>query len=228
MQPLNYMKNELFFAFFWVTASFFLYWPWFFHQIKGKRTNGILLIRLYGALIFGGVPLFVFLFSGFSLTNLGLALPSGSMVWTVVALATIPLSMLVSWIQSARPAALIDYPQIRESVWSYRLMGLNILTWMIYLVGYEILFRGLLLFPVLDELGITLAFVLNVGFYSLTHASKNFTEGLSTIPIGILLALIAWKTESIVFPVIIHWSMAVSNSVFTFYRHPEMRLRTRS
>lgn len=218
------MNHEVLFSLVWVVASFYLYWPLFNRFLHEKATRKIIAGRLYGAFLFGGVPVVFLLFSSEKMgEDLGLQLPVGVPVWHLLAIAAVLLVVPLSFFQSRSTVNLQDFPQIREKIWTPRLVFWNVLSWMIYLVGYEILFRGLLLFPLVEHFGFWIAMILNVGFYSLSHAVKNFREGLGTIPIGFFLALIAWKTESVFYPILFHWAMAVGNSIFSIRHHPDMK-----
>lgn len=213
------MNHRILFIFAWVLISFYAYWPVFNRFLKQENTRGILLSRLYGAFLFGCVPLGYYVLADDSVVwSLGLSAPDGRMIWHIVPWVLILLVVFVSWIQAGTASNLHDFPQIREKNWSSSLHVWNILTWMIYLTGYELLFRGMLVISVAHELGAWPAIMISVGFYSLSHATKNFREGLATIPIGLILALLAWQTQSIWYPVIIHWAMSVSHTLFS-YRH---------
>jgi membrane protease YdiL (CAAX protease family) len=209
----------------WTTLSFFLYWPLFGSIIKKNDGNKIILVRIYGAILFGLIPLIALLLTGENIHYIfGLNWPSGPGFWNLIGFGLLIIALLGSFLQSKSPKNLKTYPQIRVKSWSKSLYVANILSWMIYLVGYELLFRGLLLFPLERNFGFWVAIFINVGIYSLTHMSKDYREALGCIPIGILLALIALKTQSILYPILIHWTMAVSNSIFSFYYHPEMKI----
>jgi len=213
----------------WFLISFFLYWPIFFRQIELKSTRGILFARLYGAVLFGLLPVFILLILKFDvIDNLGLHLPhSDNTIWVIIGLVLGPLAGFGSFLQSKSPKNLLEFPQIRDHKWSLSLILLNAATWTIYLIGYEILFRGLLLFPFIGHTEIVLVFTLGIILYSLSHAAKNFKEAMGTIPIGVILLMIAYKTNSVWLPIWIHVCLALSNSYFSAWRHPDIKLLRR-
>jgi len=51
-----------------------------------------------------------------------------------------------------KPKNLVNYPQIRAKVWTSKMVYMNALGWFLYLFGYEFLFRGVLLFPLIEPL----------------------------------------------------------------------------
>jgi len=93
------------------------------------------------------------------------------------------------------------------------------------LIGYEILFRGLLFFPFVPVLGFWPAAVLGTVIYSLSHYPKSLREALGAIPFGIILAWIAWESQSVLPCILIHACLAVSNSIFSLYHHPGMHIK---
>lgn len=212
------------FALSWVVISFYLYWPVFFKQLRVGKKKYILLTRYYGALIFGLVPILFYVLVGrHPLTGLGLTLPQGDLVWHLLAILLLMAAVPVSFYQAKSKQNLDHYPQIREVEWTSSLIIHNAVSWMVYLVGYEILYRGLLWFPLQESFGVPIAMLVNLGFYSITHSAKSFREGLATLPIGFLLLLLAWKTESIFYAVLVHWTMALCNSFFSVRHHPNMK-----
>lgn len=217
------MKYVVIYSLIWALLSFYLYWPLFFSMLRKGKSRGIVLARLYGGLLFGGAPIIILLvLKADVLNDLGLCLPEGPDIWHFVSLLMIILIVPISYFQSKSSSNLVDFPQIRDSNWNFKLVIVNSASWMFYLIGYEILFRGFLLFPLIDELSLGLAITINLLVYSMSHAAKRFREGLATIPIGLLLFLIAWKTNSIVYPIVIHWFIALSNSFFSVRHHPDM------
>lgn len=218
------MKSVVFFSLMWALISFYLYWPLFFSKLRKGQSKGIILARFYGGVLFGGVPILILLILKANvLNNIGLRIPEGPIYWHLLSIFLISVIVPLSYFQSRSSSNLADYPQIRNSQWNFNLIFMNSASWMFYLIGYEILFRGFLLFPLIEEFSLELALVINLSIYSLSHAAKSFKEGLGTIPIGLILFVIAWKTNSILYPIVIHWVMALSNSFFSVRHHTDMK-----
>ena len=72
---------------------------------------------------------------------------------------------------------------------------LNLLGWAIYLFGYEFLFRGILLFPLAETVGVWPAIAVNIALYSATHIPKGLDETLGAIPLGLVLCWLTWRRE---------------------------------
>lgn len=116
------------------------------------------------------------------------------------------------------------YPQVREAIWSMRLLRVDLGMWALYLLGYEAFFRGMMLFGLLEQ-GVSpwIAIAINTVFYSLAHLPKGRGEAFGAIPLGILLCLAALDTGNFRVPFAVHLVMAWSNELFTLRCHKSIR-----
>lgn len=115
------------------------------------------------------------------------------------------------------------YPQLRIREWTPGLFALSALGWFLYLLGYEYLFRGILLFGIFDTWGYWPAIAINTVIYSLAHFNKGPGETLGAIPFGILLCIITLSSGTIWFALIAHLGLALSNDFFSILYNPEMK-----
>lgn len=115
-----------------------------------------------------------------------------------------------------------QYPQMRIAQWKPLLFLINALGWLLYLTGYEYLFRGILLFTLSAAFGAWPAIVISVAIYSLAHLPKGIGETLGAIPFGIIISIIALYTGTIFFAIVIHWALAVSTDYFSIRYNPAM------
>jgi hypothetical protein len=115
-----------------------------------------------------------------------------------------------------------NYPQIRAKVWTTKTYRLNLLGWAVYLIGYELLFRGILLFPLVEAYGIWLAIAVNVALYSSTHIPKGLDETIGAAPLGFVLCLLTLMAGNIWIAVFVHIGMAWTNSLTALKYHPEI------
>ena len=116
-----------------------------------------------------------------------------------------------------------QYPQVQAREWTGSMMAVNWLGWALYLAGYEFLFRGVLLFPLVDVLGAWPAVAINTVLYSATHVPKGRDEAIGAIPLGFLLCWVTLQTESLWPAILVHIFMAWTNTTARFLRHPEMK-----
>lgn len=181
--------------------------------------------RFLGVLIFGIVPVSVILFKGTkNLGDFGIITPAPeTYIWTIF-LSVIVIS--INYFNSKTTENLEMYPQIRRNEWSLTLIILSAVSWMIYLLSYEFLFRGFLFFASVHLLGLWPAIFINTAIYSLVHLPKGFKETIGAIPLGILLCYLTFRTGSIWVAVFTHISMAVSNEWLSLRAHPQMSIKT--
>lgn len=85
-----------------------------------------------------------------------------------------------------------------------------------FLFAYEIFFRGILLFTLIDVSGLILGIVICTFLYVLIHAFDSKAEILGAIPFGIVLCLLSYYTQSILLPFIIHLSLSLVYEVSLF------------
>lgn len=114
------------------------------------------------------------------------------------------------------------YPQIREKSWGLTLVVINALSWTAYLLAYEFLFRGIVLFSSAVAFGVLPAIALNVFLYALAHWPKGIKEMFGAVPFGIALCLITLETGTIWAALAAHLALALSHDHFSLRSNPEM------
>jgi len=145
-----------------------------------------------------------------------------SLIW-ILALGV--LIVLFQAIFARNPVNLSHYPQIRVPVWTVSLIVKNSLGWFLYLVSYEFMFRGFLLFGLVDAFGVWPAILVNTVIYSLAHIPKGARETILAVPFGILICYLTLKTGTIWVAVFLHYILAVSNDIFSIIAHPDMKFK---
>jgi membrane protease YdiL (CAAX protease family) len=145
-----------------------------------------------------------------------------SLLWIfILCVLVVPLA----YFSAKKPKNLINYPQIRAKTWTRSTVLINMLGWTIYLFGYEFLFRGTLLFPLVKTLGIWPAIAINTALYSATHIPKGLDETIGAIPLGIVLCILTLLSGTIWIAFIVHVAMALTNSFTALYFHPEIHYK---
>ena len=195
-----------------------------FGQDRGLA-NIIIYSKIIGGISMGVLPAVAYFiaFPETSLDDLGFGLSSKTLFATVV--WTLGLGGLMVFLvgnNARKPKTLELYPQIRSKNWTKKIMAGNLLGWTSYLFGYEFLFRGVLLFPLVEAIGLWPAIAVNIAIYSATHIPKGLTETIGAIPLAIVLCLIGVQTGNIWVAVFVHVAMAWTNTLITFKKHPEM------
>ncbi len=218
-----------------VLISYMIYWfcihstsfkQYFDHQFKNNNSefHKIVFGRYFGFLILGIIPIILLtIFTNLSISSIGLQFPVENvqehLVW-IVLLGSI--AIFINWQRRKNKQNLSKYPQIRTITWNRSLILKNMVSWVFYLIGYEILFRGILLFPLVFILGPIPAIAINVTFYSLAHFPKGFTESLGSILFGSILCVLSLSTGTIYIAFFVHAILAVSNFLISLKEHQKM------
>ena len=178
-----------------------------------------------GFISMGLLPLLILLFinPNSGLGYYGLNLRSDTLMFNLIVTIGMAAFLIPLVAYSARkPKNLVNYPQIRAKNWESKTFWLNLFGWAVYLLGYELLFRGLLLFPLVDAYGIWLAIAVNVALYSATHIPKGLDETLGAAPLGFVLCLLTLMAGNIWIAFLVHVAMAWTNSLTALKHHPEI------
>lgn len=115
------------------------------------------------------------------------------------------------------------YPQMRISEWSAAHIVTNTLTWAVYLLAYELMFRGFMLFALLPY-GVWVAVSVNIALYVLAHVPKGLSEAIGAIPFGMLVCGLTLTYGTIWAAFWLHLALALANSYVALSMSSEMRL----
>jgi membrane protease YdiL (CAAX protease family) len=185
--------------------------------VLSKRTTGFILL--------GVVPLasFIMLTQDFSLADAGVGFNPEKRGFTIISIILLSLIIIPVISRSARkPEIMAVYPEIRAARWTNRMMLAETGSWAIYLLGYETLFRGLLLFPLAESMGPVAATVINVILYSAAHLPKGKTETLAAIPFGAVLCILTLQSGTIWIAFIAHLVNAIATTITAVKFNPEI------
>lgn len=224
---LPIILSLVFFVIYWFTAQsikikdrFYSKYPFDIASVKH-----IFFTKYFGFISMGVVPSVICLIflPEYKLADYGLTIiPETtlfSLIWTLgLCILVVPLA----YFSAKKPKNLINYPQIRAKVWTNKTVFINALGWALYLFGYEFLFRGTLLFPLVDALGVWPAIAVNIALYSATHIPKGLDETVGAIPLGLVLCLLTLASGTIWIAFLVHVAMAWTNSFTALKFHPEI------
>lgn len=182
-------------------------------EARGQAAH-IFTKRIVGVVGFGIIPAVVLIgIEGFALSNYGVkwSVSTEAWLWTL-GLSAVIIALLSR--STRKPHHLQQYPEIR-SMTSSRTIVWSALSWMAYLLAYELMFRGFLLFACVRAFGVWPAIIINTSIYALVHVPKSAQEGIGAIPLGLLLCYITLRTESIFVAVVVHWVLSLANEWFS-------------
>lgn len=209
----------------WTLVVFTFFHLLFFNKLSEQSVHSIkkvLLSRLYGILFFGLLPLlFSYLYFQKDVAAIGLVSPINNHLVELYIWCSI--LAIITFLNARTSENLTQYPQFRTHEWSFLTFFLSALSLILYLISYEFLFRGLLLFVSFEIIGLYGSIVLNVILYALVHIPKGKKETIGSIPFGILLCYLSLKTGSILYAMILHICLALLTEWVTFYYQPMMK-----
>lgn len=217
-----------------LTIGFVTYWflaesPTVRRWVSGAQPKSasparwVICQKFLGVLFLGIIPLAIVLFAlPYALVDYGLGFENTgtSLVW-VIGLAAIifPLNIRAA----RRPQNLAYYPMIRATRWTPKLVLVNSLATTLYLLAYELLFRGILLSVCAAMLGVWPAVAVNVALYATTHLPKGPAETIGAIPFGVLVCYITLTTGTIWVAVVVHVILSLSNDYLSVHYNPSMQ-----
>lgn len=180
--------------------------------------------KISGFLLLGALPAITALvFFKADLLQAGFKWGSTGHLWPWLAGASV-LFITLNLFNSKSPDLHAIYPEMRLREWGPAGFSIAAGGWILYLTGYEYLFRGLLLFNCYDAFGLWPAIVINLALYSALHLPKGLKEATAAIPFGALLCYLTIESHSILPAIIIHSVQAISCEICCIYRNPEMNI----
>jgi len=185
----------------------------------------IIFTKHLGGFSMGILPALVYFiaFPETTLAQLGLALPKNTILMTIFySLGLIAFVIPTAVFNAKKEKNLKNYPQIRAKVWNKKILGGHLFSWATYLFGYELLFRGVLFFPLVEAIGLWPAIAVNIGMYSATHIAKGIQETIGAFVISIIFCLLTIQTGTIWIAFFVHLAMAWTNALTALKYHPEM------
>lgn len=192
--------------------------------IEQTKIDWVIIERLVGVFFLGIVPIItVFVAFDKELSFYGIS-SDNLLLSTYWILGLSPLMVLMNYLNCKKADNLAMYPQIRVNNWSGKLVFNSAITWIAYLLAYEFLFRGYLLFVTLDYLGVWPAIAINASIYALVHVYKGIKEAYGAIPLGVVLCLITIQTGNIWVAFFVHVVLALTNEWFALWAQPDMKV----
>ena len=218
----------VFYSAYWLVASSGRIKRKFYSRYDHDKASlyHITLNRVTGLLLMGVLPpaLCLLFLDRYTLADIGLGFRPETATFTVVSFIAVSIILVPFISRNARkPEILASYPQIRAEIWTKRTVAAELLTWALYLLGYEILFRGVLLFTLKDSLGIWIAIAINTALYSAAHIAKGMSETIAAIPFGVLLCILTLHSGSIWIAFFLHLVNALTITFAALRYNPEMR-----
>lgn len=194
--------------------------PYFYLKVFGgdKFESRVYWLLADGTIMFV-IPalIIIFLFKE-KLSNFGFRL--GDVKFGLFTVAVFLLIMIpVIWITSASESFAIAYPQggqkLKENPSLLILYELCIL---VYMFGWEFLWRGFTLFGLFEKFGYYAILIQTIPFFIL-HRGKPELELFASIFAGIILGIQAIRSKSFIYSWILHWLVMVFIDLISVIRY---------
>lgn len=184
----------------------------------------------YWKIIYHNVMAFV-LFFGFGsiftkfvlkekFSNFGLTKNNGKLVLKICLIA-FPIAMLCGLSCVLDKQMVANYPLINLGAYPFHYILVYFISYFLYYIGWEFLFRGMLYFTGETKCGALTSILITTLISALIHTSiggfgKPMIETLSAIPAGLVFGYMAYKTRSIYPSLFVHIIVGFSTDIFIF------------
>lgn len=183
------------------------------HQTQ-KEIVIFLLKKCSGFLILGLIPgvLYYFLLNpDFGKFGLSVNHFSNNLFLILMLIAIITVILIINQkINNQNNTLQINVPE-----WNFLLFLINATGWIIYLIGYEFIFRGILLYECYTSFGFWPAISINIAIYSAIHLINGKDQALGALIFGGIACYFALSCGTILIPVIMHITLSLGSDYFS-------------
>lgn len=199
--------------------------PFYFHGVASSFVldgNRELTAGLYhfgsAFVLFGLVPaLIVTLVFREPLAKWGVQAGDLSWGWKAFAVLT-PAMIGLSFFASRDPEFLAEYPLNRAAAGGPLAFAIHAAAYLAFYVGWEFGFRGFVQFGLRDQLGDWNAILVQTLTSSLLHVGKPFEETAGAVLGGLVWGVVAFRSRSLLVPLLTHWLLGLSLDLFIVSR----------
>jgi membrane protease YdiL (CAAX protease family) len=174
-----------------------------------NQAFGIFYKRLTALLLWGFIPLIVA--KGLyrqGVRSYGLSFGYGRLPFFFITPVLI-MTFLTMFCFSRKKNIYLRYPEVEGAFISRIYFIISSLTYVLYLFGYECLFRGFLLFGLRKSLGDLPSVLVSMGFVTLTHMGTNFAVIIGAMVSGFIFPYIALLSGSLWPVLLLHVTIGV-------------------
>lgn len=215
------------------TLVFFYCYYYFAHssfleKAVQKRTAGksgelwlFLLRKLSGLVFLGLFPAFFYmvLLEG-SFEKFGFSLNHFSANFFIISGLVFFIALFLFLRHTKSPAQ--NTLQMKKVQWGSSLFALNLLGWSLYLIAYEFLFRGVLLFECYESIGFWPAIAVNITIYSAIHMVNGKEQALGALIFGAIACYLTLTRGTVLIPVFMHIALSGFSDYYSIRLNPEI------
>lgn len=186
--------------------------------------NYFLFTKYSGSLFLGVFPCLVCikLLPHYSFSDYGLssAVNLVSFYW-ILALGTIII--ILNWLISKKKKTHLICPLMLKHEWNTKRISIYSVSFGVYLFSVELLFRGILFFPLVHVMGVLPAIFINVLIYTISQTPKGVNETIGIFLFSLVLCIATFQTGTIWVAFLLHVVFILSNGLMAFFLHPEIK-----
>ena len=191
------------------------------------QTSGVLLRRVSAGALLGIGMVVAEALAGIEPIGEGLRTPPGFSTAAWLA-GTLAILGPILWASGRTASVQANQPEVRAPTQSPDMVLRGWIAWAIYLLGYEYLFRGALLFGLAATLGTWPALAITTALYALVHLPKPMLgETLGSVAMGFVFGAMALGTGAIWAPWLLHLGIVVITETSSGRANPAIRWWTR-
>jgi len=123
----------------------------------------------------------------------------------------------IIWFVSSMPEFSIKYPHLQSAKESWTLLLIFEAGMLLYMFAWEFIWRGFMLFGLKEKFGYYAIFIQMIPFVIL-HNGKPDIETFSAILGGLALGVLAFRTRSFLYGVIVHFGIMLSIDIISTLR----------
>lgn len=192
---------------------------------EAAQTTSVLLSRVSRGLLMGVGCLLTNAALGSSPRDIGVA-PVSLLETAVLAIVGFVVLLPLLYMSTKKRSVQAMYPEIRARVQPPKLVRQSIIAWAVYLWGYELLFRGFLLFELVAHWGVWPGLTITTVLYMMAHLDKLADETAGSLFAGFIFGAMALLTGGIWAPWLLHTLIATSTEALAVRANPEIRFGT--
>jgi len=178
--------------------------------------------KILGFILLGIIPgILYYIFIGPFLQEFGLTFSDlrNNLLLITVLMGTIALFLYTGQkIKRSNTTVQMNYQE-----WNVLLFSLNVAGWVVYLAGYEFLFRGILLFECKEHFGFWPAIAVNVILYSAIHMVYGKEQAIGALLFGSLACYLTLTKQTILIPFFMHIALSLFSDYFSIKLNPALK-----
>ncbi len=156
-------------------------------------------------ILFFAIPLFILKLYKEKPSDYGLNFKNFSSGLKLI-LIFMPIIFILIWISSYQKDFQVEYPMTKSIIGSLKGFIIVESIYLLYYIGWEFLFRGLVLFGLAKKNGIWIAIMIETIPSTILHYNKPSGEIILALIAGFILGYYALKYKTIFFAIAIHWA----------------------